>query len=134
MQSLHDNRRPAQTPGGVVPDAAPSPRRRRLDPNARAPLVTFRSTYESTMLGLKSGRTARPRGFTYTPRFYDPEAEERRKRQLRFVRPSERRMRTTKQPQFIAVGLALVLAFYLFLNIDTIVERVTTFGGWFFTG
>ena len=86
------------------------------------------------MLGMKSGRTARPRGFTYTPRFYDPEAEERRKRQLRFVRPSERRQRQTKQPQFIAVGLALALAFYLFLNIDTIVERVTSFGGWFFTG
>ena len=89
---------------------------------------------QSTMLGLKSGRTERPRGFTYTPRFYDPEAEARRKRQLQFVRPSERRTRTTKQPQFIAVGLALVLAFYLFVHIDTIVERVTTFGGWFFTG
>ena len=86
------------------------------------------------MLGLRSGRVSRPRGFHYEPRFYDPEAEERRKRQLRFVRPSERRTYTTKQPQFIAVGLALVLAFYLFLHIDTIVERMTGFGGWFFGG
>ncbi len=86
------------------------------------------------MLGLRSGRTARPRGFTYEPRFYDPEAEERRKRQLRFVRPSERRMRTTKQPQFIAVGLALVLALYLYIHIGTLAERVTSFGGWFFGG
>lgn len=86
------------------------------------------------MLGIKNGRLARPRGFQYQPRFYDPEAEERRKRQLRFVRPSERRQRKTKQPQFIAVGLGLALALYLFLHIETIVERVTAFGGWFFTG
>lgn len=86
------------------------------------------------MLGLKSGRQASPRGFSYQPRFYDPEADERRKRQLRFVRPSERRQRKTKQPQFIAVGLALVLALYLFIHIEAITERVTTFGGWFFTG
>ena len=84
------------------------------------------------MLGLRNGRLSRPRGFDYQPRFYDPEAEERRKRQLRFVRPSERRQRKTKQPAFVAVGLGLVLAFYLFLNIETIVERVTAFGGWFF--
>lgn len=77
---------------------------------------------------------ARPRGFEYQPRFYDPEAEERRKRQLRFTRPSERRSYKTKQPQFVAVGLALVLAFYLYLNIGTIAERVTGFGGWFFGG
>lgn len=86
------------------------------------------------MLGIRNGRLARPRGFSYQPRFFDPEAEERRKRQLRFVRPSERRQRQTKQPAFIAVGLGLVLAFYLFLHIETIVERVTTFGGWFMGG
>lgn len=84
------------------------------------------------MLGLNSGKMARPRGFSYQPRFYDPDKEERRKRQLRFTRPSERRMRTTKQPQFIAVGLGLVLAFYLYVNIGDIAERVTAFGGWFF--
>ncbi len=86
------------------------------------------------MLGLKSGRTARPRGFSYEPRFYDPEAEERRKRQLRFTRPSERRSYKTKQPQFVAVGLALALAFYLYLNIGSIAEQVSGFGGWFFGG
>ena len=86
------------------------------------------------MLGLRSGRIARPRGFTYEPRFYDAEAEERRKRQLRFTRPSERRSHKTKQPQFIAVGLGLALAFYLYLNIGTIAERVTSVGGWFFGG
>lgn len=84
------------------------------------------------MLGFRNGRLARPRGFSYEPRFYDPEAEERRKRQLRFVRPSERRQRTTKQPAFVAVGLGLVLALYLFLHIETIIERVAAFGGWFF--
>ena len=84
------------------------------------------------MLGLQNGRVSRPRGFSYEPRFYDPEAEERRKRQLRFVRPSERRQRKTKQPAFVAVGLGLALAFYLFLNIETIVERMAAFGGWFF--
>ena len=83
------------------------------------------------MLGLRSGHTRKPRGFGYQPRFYDPEAEERRKRQLRFTRPSERRSYKTKQPQFIAVGLGLVLAFYLYSNIGDIVERVTAFGGWF---
>ena len=86
------------------------------------------------MLGLRSGHTPKPRGFAYEPRFYDPDAEARRKRQLAFVRPSERRQRKTKQPQFVAVGLGLVLAFYLFLNIEGIVERVTAFGGWFFGG
>ena len=84
------------------------------------------------MLGFRNGKLARPRGFSYEPRFYDPEAEERRKRQLRFTRPSDRRQRKTKQPQFVAVGLGLVLAFYLYTNIETIVERMTAFGGWFF--
>lgn len=86
------------------------------------------------MLGLRNGRLARPRGFRYEPRFYDPEADEKRKRRLRFSRPSERRKLSNRQPAFIAVGLGLVLAFYLFLNIETIVERVTAFGGWFFGG
>ena len=84
------------------------------------------------MLGLNSGKMARPRGYSYQPRFYDPDAEARRKRQLQFTRPSERRQRKTKQPQFIAVGLGLVLAFYFYANIEAIVERVTAFGGWFF--
>lgn len=84
------------------------------------------------MLGFRNGKMARPRGFDYNPRFYDPDAEARRKRQLQFVRPSERRTRTTKQPAFIAVGLGLVVAFYLYANIETIAERVTVFGGWFF--
>ena len=84
------------------------------------------------MLGLRSGHTRKPRGFGYQPRFYDPEAEERRKRQLRFVRPSERRAHKTKQPQFIAVGLGLALALYLYLHIGEIAEGVTQFGGWFF--
>ncbi len=84
------------------------------------------------MFGIQSRKLARPKGFSYEPRFYDPDAEERRKRQLQFVRPSERRQRKTKQPQLIAVGLALVLAFYLYTHIETIAERVTAFGSWFF--
>lgn len=84
------------------------------------------------MLGFRNGRLSRPRGFSYEPRFYDPDAEARRKRQLKFVRPSERRQRSTKQPQFVAVGLGLALAFYIYLNIETIVQQMTAFGGWFF--
>jgi hypothetical protein len=83
---------------------------------------------------MRNRRLARPRGFSYQPRFYDPEAEERRKRRLRFTRPSERRRRKTRQPQFIAVGLALVVALYLFIHIESIVEQVTAFGSWFITG
>ena len=84
------------------------------------------------MLGIRSGHTPRPRGYDYQPRFYDPDAESRRKRQLAFVKPSERRQRKTKQPAFIAVGLGLVLAFFLYLNIEGIVERVLSFGAFFF--
>ena len=86
------------------------------------------------MLGLRSGRLPKHRQFDYQPRFYDPDAEERRKRQLAFVRPSERRKRTTKQPQFVAVGLGLALALYLYLHIDEIAARVGAFGDWFFAG
>ena len=78
------------------------------------------------------GHKARPRGFDYQPRFYDPEKEERRKRQLQFVRPSERRSRKTRQPAFVAVGLGLVLVFYLYLNMETIAERVAGLGSFFF--
>ena len=84
------------------------------------------------MLGLRSGKTPRPRGYAYEPRFYDPEAEARRKRQLAFVKPSERRSRKTRQPAFIAVGLTLVVAFYLYLNIDTILARALAFSDFFF--
>ena len=84
------------------------------------------------MLGFRNGKMARPRGFDYTPRFFDPDEEARRKRQLQFVRPSERRTRTTRQPAFVAVGLALVVAFYLYSNIEAISERVAAFSGWFF--
>ncbi len=86
------------------------------------------------MLSLRSGHTPKPRGFDYQPRFYDPDADGRRKRQLQFVRPSERRQYKTRQPQFIAVGLGLVLALYLFLNIESIAGRVASFSGWFFGG
>lgn len=86
------------------------------------------------MLSLRSGHTPKPRGFDYQPRFHDPEADERRKRQLQFSRPSERRQYKTKQPQFVAVGLGLVLALYIYINIGVITERVASFSGWFFGG
>lgn len=66
-------------------------------------------------------RTARPRGYHYEPRFYDADAEASRKRQLGFTRPSERRTHKTRQPAFIAVGLGLVLVFYLYTRIDAVV-------------
>lgn len=79
------------------------------------------------------GHKPRPRQFEYQPRFYDAEAEERRKRQLRFVRPSERRQHKTRQPAFIAVGLGLVLVLYLYLNMGSIVEGVVNMSGFFFS-
>ncbi|GAB5534301.1 MAG: hypothetical protein Rubg2KO_05500 [Rubricoccaceae bacterium] len=84
------------------------------------------------MAGMIGGHKPRPRRFEYQPRFYDADAEERRKRQLKFVRPSERRAYKTRQPAFIAVGLGLVLVLYLYLNMGTIAERVAGFGGFFF--
>lgn len=86
------------------------------------------------MIGIRSGHTPRPRRFEYQPRFYDASADARRKRQLAFVRPSEKRSRKTKQPAFIAVGLGLVAAFFLYVNMDVIVERVLSFGSFFFAG
>lgn len=84
------------------------------------------------MAGMIGGHKPRPRRFEYQPRFYDAEADERRKRQLRFVRPSERRQHKTRQPAFIAVGLGLVLVLYLYLNMGAIVESVVDFSGFFF--
>ena len=86
------------------------------------------------MLGIQRGRMARPRGFSYEPRFYDADADERRKRRLQFRRPSEVRQRKTKQPAFIAVGLGLVVALYVYINADTLIERVASFGSFFFGG
>lgn len=86
------------------------------------------------MLGLRSGRLAKPRGFAYVPRHYDADADERRKRRLRFSRPSEKRTRKTKQPAFIAVGLGLVLALYIYANLEMFIERAAAFGAFFFGG
>jgi hypothetical protein len=79
-------------------------------------------------------RLARPRGFDYTPRYFNPESAERRKKRIRFTAPSQKRLRKTRQPAFVAVGLGLVLALYLYLQMDTIAERVTAFGAFFFGG
>ena len=84
------------------------------------------------MLNVFSRQRAKPRQFSYEPRFYDPTKDDRIKRRMRAgrlrVRPK------TKQPAFIAVGLALLLALYLYLNIDSIAERTAAFGGFFFGG
>lgn len=70
---------------------------------------------------LSIGRKQRkPRGFHYEPRFHDPKKDERRKRQIRIQRPAGSLYRKTKQPTFIAVGLGLVLALYLYLNAEAI--------------
>lgn len=84
------------------------------------------------MAGMIGGHKPRPRQFDYQPRFYDADAEDRRKRQLKFSRPSERRQYKTRQPAFIAVGLGLVLALYLYINMGTIAESVANFGGFLF--
>ena len=116
-------------------------RRRPGSPSARGAThgwhgrrVTFPPRTRDPMLGIRSGHTPRPRGYGYEPRFYDPDEDARRRRQLAFVKPSERRSRKTKQPAFIAVGLGLVLAFFLYVNIEVISERVLSFGSFFFGG
>lgn len=66
---------------------------------------------------------AKPRGYHYEPRFHDPKADERRRRAVRIERTQASTFRKTKQPQFIAVGLGLILALYLYINADTIFAR-----------
>lgn len=85
------------------------------------------------MLSLSRKQRA-PRGFHYEPRFHDAKADERRKRHIRIERPAGSLYRKTKQPTFIAVGLGLVLALYLYLNAETLITRAaggitTLFGG-----
>lgn len=77
-------------------------------------------------------KRVRPRKFSYEPRFYDPSKDERLKRRMRVARPRVRQK--SMQPTFIAVGLGLVLALYLYVNIDSIAERAAAFGGFFFGG
>ena len=84
------------------------------------------------MINLFRGRRARPRKFSYEPRFYDPTKDDRLKRRMRAARPGVRRK--SSQPAFIAVGLGLLLALYLYLHIDSIAERIAAFGGFFFGG
>lgn len=69
-------------------------------------------------------RQAKPRGYHYEPRFHDPKADERRKRSVRIKRTNASTFRKTKQPQFIAVGLGLVLALYLYINAESLYSRV----------
>ena len=58
-----------------------------------------------------------PRSFGYEPRFFDPKVEERARRLHKRSIEIERKPRRTKQPAFIAVALALVLALYLYVNL-----------------
>lgn len=88
-------------------------------------------TNPRAMFGL-SRRQTKNRRFTYEPRFYDPSRDERLKRRMRIERTRARPK--TRQPQFIAVGLALLAVLYLYLNIDTIVERATGLSHLFFGG
>lgn len=79
-------------------------------------------------------KLSRPRGFAYEPRYYNPDVEEKKKRRLRFAAPSDKRQRKTRQPAFVMVALGLVVAFYLYANLETITERVVSFGSFFFGG
>ncbi|MDX1420143.1 MAG: hypothetical protein R3181_09260 [Rubricoccaceae bacterium] len=84
------------------------------------------------MLNTLSRRRAQPRRFSYEPRFYDPKKDERLKRRMRVER--NRARPKTKQPHFIAVGLGLVAALYLYLNIDEVVAGAAALGGALFGG
>ena len=86
----------------------------------------------AAMLNLASRQRVQPRRFHYEPRFYDPKKEERLKRRLRIERTHQRPK--SKQPHFVAVAVALVLAFLLYVNIDQIAERAFAIGGMFFGG
>ena len=68
-------------------------------------------------------RLPKHRRFEYQPRFHDPSKDEAVKRQIRIRRANPATFRKTKQPQFIAVGLGLVGALYLFINGDEIFGR-----------
>ena len=84
------------------------------------------------MLSSLTRRRAQPKRFQYAPRFYDSAKDDQIKRRMRTER---RRVRPkTKQPQFIAVALALLAALYLYVNLDTIVERAAALGTLFFGG
>ena len=65
-------------------------------------------------------KQAKPRGYHYEPRFHDPKQDERKKRRVRIERPAGSLYRKTKQPQFIAIGLGLVLALYLYINAEAV--------------
>ena len=62
-------------------------------------------------------KRVKPRTFGYEPRFYDPKAEEQKARLHRRSVEIERKPRRTKQPAFIAVALALLLALYIYVNL-----------------
>ena len=83
------------------------------------------------MLVPRAHRRVQPRRFSYTPRFYDPSKDERIKRRMRFERKGGRR---TKQPAFILVALLFVLAFYLYLNAESLTSRTVEFSRFFFGG
>lgn len=62
-------------------------------------------------------KNIKPRQFGYEPRFFDPNAEERERRLHKRSIEIERKPRRTKQPAFIAVALALLLALYIYVNL-----------------
>ena len=61
------------------------------------------------------GKRVRPRRFSYEPRFYAPEKDERLKRQIRISRSSPRKRAPTRLLFFIIL-LALILFVYLSLD------------------
>lgn len=79
-----------------------------------------------------SRRHAAPRGFHYEPRYYDEDEQERKRRRIRIQRPAHVGHRRTRQPAFIAVGLLLLVVFYLYTNIGDFVENASAFSRFFF--
>lgn len=77
-------------------------------------------------------RKPQHRRFDYQPRFYDPEEEERRRRSIRIKKDPSLARRKTKQPTFIALGLLLVLVFFLYVNMDAVVENAAALSNLFF--
>ena len=77
-------------------------------------------------------RLRKPRRFEYHPRFHDPKEDAKRLRGIRIERTHRTGARKTRQPHFIAVGLGLVLAFYLYVNAEELFGRVVSFGSFLF--
>ncbi|MEM1270428.1 MAG: hypothetical protein AAF752_15435 [Bacteroidota bacterium] len=65
-------------------------------------------------------RKIRNRKFHYEPRFYDPKREEDLKNRMRIKRTSYSKRRSTRLTVFISMGILLLIAFYIYVNLPSV--------------